>query len=98
MIEIRQTEQVKKWLKALKDSTAKAKILIRIERMKEGNFGDVNPIGDGYSELKIHQGKGYRVYFANRNNQIILLLCGGDKTTQQDDIKKAKQIAEQWGF
>lgn len=98
MIEIRQTEQVKKWLKALKDSTAKAKILIRIERMKEGNFGDVNSIGDGYSELKIHQGKGYRVYFANRNNQIILLLCGGDKTTQQDDIKKAKQIAEQWGF
>lgn len=98
MIEIRQTEQVKKWLKALKDSTAKAKILIRIERMKEGNFGDVNSIGDGYSELKIHQGKGYRVYFANRNNQIILLLCGGDKTTQQDDIKKAKVIAEQWGF
>lgn len=63
--------------------------------MREGNFGDVNSIGDGYSELKIHQGKGYRVYFANRNNQIILLLCGGDKTTQQDDIKKAKQIAKQ---
>ena len=98
MIEIRQTEQVKKWLKALKDSRAKAKILIRIERMREGNFGDINSIGDGYSELKIHQGKGYRVYFANRNNQIILLLCGGDKTTQQDDIKKAKQIAKQWGF
>lgn len=98
MIEIRQTEEVKKWLKGLKDKIAKAKILIRIERMKEGNYGDVEPIGDGYSELRIHQGKGYRVYFANRNNEIILLLCGGDKTTQQADIKKAKQIAKKWGF
>ncbi|WGL95851.1 type II toxin-antitoxin system RelE/ParE family toxin [Arsenophonus nasoniae] len=98
MIEIRQTEEVKKWLKGLKDKIAKAKILTRIERMKEGNYGDVEPIGDGYSELKIHQGKGYRVYFATRNNEIILLLCGGDKATQQADIKKAKQIAKQWGF
>lgn len=97
MIEIRQTEEVKKWLKGLKDKIAKAKILTRIERMKEGNYGDVEPIGDGYSELRIHQGKGYRVYFANRNNEIILLLCGGDKTTQQADIKKAKQIAKKMG-
>lgn len=98
MIEIRQTEEVKRWLKGLKDKIAKAKILTRIERMKEGNYGDVEPIGDGYSELKIHQGKGYRVYFATRKNEIILLLCGGDKATQQADIKKAKQIAKQWGF
>lgn len=98
MIEIRQTEEVKKWLKGLKDKIAKAKILTRIERMKEGNYGDVEPVGDGYSVLRIHQGKGYRVYFANRNNEIILLLCGGDKTTQQADIKKAKQIAKKWGF
>lgn len=98
MIEIRQTEEVKKWLKGLKDKIAKAKILTRIERMKEGNYGDVEPIGNGYSELRIHQGKGYRVYFANRNNEIILLLCGGDKTTQQADIKKAKQIAKKWGL
>ncbi len=74
------------------------KILIRIERMKDGNVGGVEPIGNGLSELRIHQGKGYRLYFANRNNQIILLLCGGDKTTQQLDIKKAKQLAKEWGF
>ncbi|HDU8496901.1 TPA: type II toxin-antitoxin system RelE/ParE family toxin [Morganella morganii] len=98
MIEIRQTEEVKRWLKGLKDKIAKAKILTRMERMKDGNFGDAEPIGDGFSELRVHQGKGYRVYFANRNNEIILLLCGGDKTTQQADIKKAKQIAKEWGF
>lgn len=97
MIEIRQTEEVKKWLKGLKDKIAKAKILIRIDRMKEGNYGDVESIGDGYSELRIHQGKGYRVYFASRNNEIILLLCGGDKTTQQADIKKSKTDSEKMG-
>lgn len=98
MIEIKRTQEVEKWLKSLKDRTAKAKILTRIERMEEGNFGDVEPIGNGLSELRIHQGKGYRLYFGNKNNEIILLLCGGDKSTQQDDIKKAKQLAAKWGF
>lgn len=82
MIEIKRTPEVEKWLRSLKDR----------------NFGDVEPIGDGLSELRIHQGKGYRVYFGNKNNKIILLLCGGDKSTQQADIRKAKQIAKQWGF
>ncbi|AJJ38003.1 MULTISPECIES: type II toxin-antitoxin system RelE/ParE family toxin [Enterobacterales] len=98
MIEIKRTPEVEKWLRSLKDRTAKAKILMRLERMEDGNFGDVEPIGDGLSELRIHQGKGYRVYFGNKNNQIILLLCGGDKSTQQADIRKAKQLAKQWGF
>ncbi|MFH6840995.1 type II toxin-antitoxin system RelE/ParE family toxin [Providencia sp. 2024EL-00732] len=98
MIEIKQTDEIEKWLNSLKDKIAKAKILIRLERMAEGNMGDVQPIGHGLSELRIHQGKGYRVYFGNKNNQIILLLCGGDKTTQQADIKKAKELAKKWGF
>ncbi|MBE8596283.1 type II toxin-antitoxin system RelE/ParE family toxin [Xenorhabdus sp. BG5] len=98
MITIERTQEIEKWLKSLKDKIAKAKILTRIERMEEGNLGDVEPVGKGISELRIHHGKGYRVYFANKNNQIILLLCGGDKSNQQDDIKKAKQLAEKWGF
>lgn len=98
MIEILRTPEVEKWLKSLKDRTAKAKILIRFERMQDGNFGDVEPVGEGLSELKIHQGKGYRVYFGNKNNKIVLLLCGGDKTTQDADIVKAKQLAKKWGF
>ncbi|AKH64726.1 MULTISPECIES: type II toxin-antitoxin system RelE/ParE family toxin [Photorhabdus] len=98
MIKVNRTPEVERWLKSLKDKTAKAKIIIRIDRMKEGNFGDAEPVGNGISELRIHQGKGYRVYFTNRNNEIVLLLCGGDKNTQQQDIKKAKEIAKEWGF
>lgn len=98
MIEMKQTPEFEKWLKSLKDKIAKAKILMRLERMEEGNFGDVEPVGDGLSELRIHQGKGYRIYFGNKNNQIVILLCGGDKSTQQLDIKKAKILAKKWGF
>ncbi|EFF7472004.1 type II toxin-antitoxin system RelE/ParE family toxin [Escherichia coli] len=98
MIEIKQTPEFEKWLKSLKDRIAKAKILMRLERIEEGNFGDVEPVGDGLSELRVYQGKGYRIYFCNKNNQIVLLLCGGDKSTQQSDIKKAKILAKQWGF
>ncbi|MBC8947152.1 type II toxin-antitoxin system RelE/ParE family toxin [Xenorhabdus indica] len=98
MITIERTHDFEKWLKSLKDRTAKAKILIRVERMEEGNFGDVEPVGNGVSELRIHYGSGYRVYFTHKNNKIILLLCGGDKNSQQADIKKAKQLAKEWGF
>lgn len=66
--------------------------------MEEGNFGDVEPVGNGVSEFRIHYGLGYRVYFAHKNNKIILLLYGGDKSSQQADIKKAKQLAKEWGF
>ncbi|CDM88109.1 conserved protein of unknown function [Xenorhabdus bovienii] len=83
MITIERTQDFEKWLKSLKDRIAKAKILIRVERMEEGNFGDVEPVGSGVSELRIHYGQGYRVYFANKNNEIILLLCGGDKAASR---------------
>lgn len=97
MITVSYTPQMEKWLKSLKDKTAAAKIKVRIRRMQEGNFGDVKPVGSGVSEMRIHSGKGYRVYFANRNNEIVILLCGGDKDTQQTDIKIAKELANKWG-
>lgn len=95
---IKQTPDFEKWLKSLKDRIAYAKVIVRLDRMKNGNFGDVESVGNGVSELRIHHGKGYRVYFANKNNEIILLLIGGDKSSQQADIKKAKSIAQEWGF
>jgi putative addiction module killer protein len=93
MIEIRQTEQFFKWFEKLKDRRARAKIAIRIRRVSLGNLGDVKPVGEGISELRIDYGPGYRVYFTQMNNQLIILLAGGDKTTQVSDIKKAKKIA-----
>ncbi|MFC0225689.1 type II toxin-antitoxin system RelE/ParE family toxin [Serratia aquatilis] len=96
MKEIIRSETFSNWLTALKDARARARILMRIDRMKEGNFGDSEPIGDGLSEARIHYGPGYRVYFMHQGNQIVVLLCGGDKTTQSKDIKQAKRIAQAW--
>jgi putative addiction module killer protein len=93
MIEIRQTEEFSSWFKKLKDKTARVKIAIRIRRISLGNFGDVKPVGEGISELRLNYGPGYRVYFVQRDLQLIILLAGGDKTTQSADIKKAKKIA-----
>ena len=95
MIEIRQTEEFSRWFEKLKDRTARAKIAIRIRRISLGNFGDVKPVGEGISELRLNYGPGYRVYFAQRGSQLIVLLAGGDKTTQSADIKKAKKIARE---
>ncbi len=82
-----------KWLKKLKDLRAKAKILFRIQKVEsDGHFGDCKPVGDGIRELKINYAKGYRVYFKEKDGKIILLLIGGDKSTQQKDIEKAKEI------
>ncbi len=92
-IEIRQTEQFIKWFSRFKDKKARARIAIRIRRVSLGNLGDVKPVGDGISELRIDYGPGYRVYFTQRNNQLIILLAGGDKTTQTSDIQKAKKLA-----
>ncbi len=78
------------WIGRLRDVRAKAKILLQVDKMELGLFGDVEPIGDGLSELRIHYGPGYRVYFGKEGQQIYLLLCGGDKSTQSKDIKKAK--------
>jgi len=71
-------------------------VLIRIDRLAAGNPGDVKPVGEGISELRINYGPGYRVYYRQEGDELILLLCGGDKSTQDDDIKNAKRIAKQW--
>jgi putative addiction module killer protein len=93
MLEIRQTEEFELWLKGLRDRTARAKILIRIERLALGNPGDVRPVGGRVSEMRIDHGPGYRVYFRQRGPVLIILLCGGDKSTQEQDINRAKEIA-----
>ncbi|MFH6985817.1 type II toxin-antitoxin system RelE/ParE family toxin [Marinoscillum luteum] len=82
-----------KWLRKLKDQRAKAKILFRIQRIKEqGNFGDCEPVGQGISELRIHYAKGYRIYLREYNGRVVILLNGGTKSSQQKDIDKAKVI------
>lgn len=95
MIEIRKTEIFTKWLEDLKDLRAKARILARIDRMEFGNFGDVSSVGEGISEMRIFYGPGYRVYFVQRGSKVVILLSGGDKSTQSKDITKAKEIARQ---
>ena len=94
MIEIRETDSFKKWFSSLKDKRAKARIDVRIKRVSLGNFGDVEPVGNGVSELRIDYGAGYRVYFVKRGNIIVILLCGGDKSTQSKDIQKARELAQ----
>ena len=91
---IKETDMFSKWLFKLKDIKGKVSILRRIDRMKNGNFGDCKGLGDNISELKITVGAGYRVYYTKEDNEIIILLVGGDKSTQRDDIKKAKIIAK----
>jgi putative addiction module killer protein len=93
MKEIRRTDTFIKWIHKLSDSHARYRIYKRIERLAEGNPGDVEPAGEGISEMRIHYGPGYRVYFKDTGKEIIILLCGGDKTTQQEDIARAKEIA-----
>jgi putative addiction module killer protein len=85
------TEEFDQWLKGLRDHRAKAKILVRIERLADGNPGDVKPVGNGVSEMRIDEGAGYRVYFfQKKDGTLIIILCGGDKDSQQRDIEKAK--------
>ena len=89
---IKQADNFLKWLKKLKDIKDKVAILRRIDRTKYGNFGDYKYLGDGVNELRVDVGPGYRVYFSIKNSEIIILLIGGDKSTQSSDIKKAKEI------
>jgi putative addiction module killer protein len=96
MIELKQTETFRKWWTELKDKRALGIILARLDRLAYGHAGDAEPVGDGVSELRIHHGPGYRVYFQRRGNTLIILLCGGDKGTQAKDIKRAKRMAETW--
>jgi len=94
MVEVRKTETFAKWLDALKDIRARARILVRIERLAAGNPGDVKPVGGGVSELRIDYGPGYRVYYKKHGRQVIILLAGGAKRTQAKDIKTALRLAE----
>lgn len=94
MIEIRKTEVFAKWLDGLDDLRARAHILVRIERLASGNPGDVEAVGEGVSELRINYGPGYRVYYKKQGQKVIVLLAGGDKSTQAKDIKTALRLAQ----
>ena len=93
MIEIRRTAAFRAWLRGLRDERAKARIVSRIDRLRLGNLGDVKPVGEGVSELRIFYGPGYRVYFIRRGDALVVLLCGGDKSTQDRDVEAAKALA-----
>lgn len=93
MIELRKTEQFAIWFNGLADLQARARIQARIERLARGNPGDVAPVGEGVSELRVHHGPGYRVYFKQRGHELIVLLAGGDKRSQAKDIKIALRLA-----
>lgn len=95
MIEVRRAERFIVWLNGLRDARAVAKIAIRIKRLADGNFGDVAPVGEGVSALRIHYGPGYRVYFVQRGEVVVILLCGGDKSTQARDIAMARDMARE---
>ena len=96
MFELKQTETFRLWRTHLKDERARALIASRLDRLAYGHSGDAAPVGKGISELRIHFGPGYRIYFQTRGKAVIVLLCGGDKSTQAKDIKRAKQLANQW--
>jgi putative addiction module killer protein len=91
-----QTADFKSWIKGLKDTVGAARINVRLSRLKDGQFGDVRSVGDGIRELRFMFGPGYRVYYAVIDDQLILLIAGGDKSSQFNDIVKAKQILRQW--
>jgi putative addiction module killer protein len=96
VVEIVKSETFDRWLRNLRDQRAKARIEMRIRRLSLGLFGDVAPIGHGLSEMRIKHGPGYRVYFMQRGLMLVVLLCGGDKRTQQANIDRAMRIAAQW--
>jgi len=93
VVQIRKTETFAQWLDGLRDVRARARVQIRIERLAAGNAGDVEPVGEGVSELRIDYGPGYRVYFKRHGREVVILLAGGDKRTQSADIKTALRLA-----
>ena len=93
MLQIRKTETFTRWLDGLRDVRARARVQVRIERLAAGNAGDVEPVGEGVSELRIDYGPGYRVYFKKHGREVVILLAGGDKRTQSADIKTALRLA-----
>ena len=96
MTELIRSATFDRWLSGLRDRRAVARIAARLDRLASGNPGDAQPVGNGVSELRINYGPGYRVYFIQRGPVLIILLCGGDKSSQDKDIKQAKVLAEQW--
>jgi putative addiction module killer protein len=95
-MEIRRTREFKIWVRSLADRKARLRIYARIDRLVVGNPGDVKPVGQGVSELRVNHGPGYRIYFAQKGLTLVVLLCGGDKSSQSKDIAKAKILAEEW--
>jgi putative addiction module killer protein len=93
MLQVRKTEVFARWLDGLHDVRARARVQVRIERLAAGNAGDVEPVGEGVSELRIDYGPGYRVYFTKHGREVVILLAGGDKRTQSADIKTALRLA-----
>lgn len=93
VIEIRRTDEFDQWIKKLRDAQARVRVLTRMKRLSFGNPGDVKPVGDGVSEMRIPCGPGYRVYYTQKGDQIVILLIGGDKSSQERDIAKAKELA-----
>ena len=93
MVEIRKTDTYVHWLDSLRDINARARVLVRVERLASGNPGDVKPVGEGVSEMRIDYGPGYRVYYTMREQTLIILLAGGDKRSQAADIKTALRLA-----
>lgn len=98
MLELFRSETFDGWLRELRDVRARARIEARILRLAQGNPGDVKPVGSGVSEMRINYGPGYRVYFTRRGQFVILLLCGGDKRTQDADIRRSIEIAADWEY
>ena len=96
MLELKQTEQFRRWRTRLKDERARTLLASRLDRLAYGHAGDVAPVGDGISELRIHYGPGYRIYFHRQGNTVVILLCGGDKGSQTKDINTAKRLLAEW--
>lgn len=96
MVEVLTTQVFDRWLRKLKDRQARLRIVERIDRLSHGNRGDTKPVGRGVWELRLTYGPGYRVYYLQEGDNLVLLLCGGDKSTQQADIDRAHQLADEW--
>jgi len=96
MINLVRTDVFQRWIDALRDLRAFAKIMTRLDRLSEGHKGDVKPVGAGVLEARINYGPGYRIYFVRRGQTVVVLLCGGDKSTQSRDIRRALELATNW--